>query len=143
MGDDGSGGIYFSAPLTLENSIVAGNIADNEPDIGKGGGSITSRGANIIGVNEGVEAQFPAGALVGTMSSPVDPGLFPIGYYGGLTRTMKLMDGRLAIDNGVVTGQTPEVDQRGMARVFGSALDIGAYEAGEPDGGYDDWIAER
>jgi len=143
MGDDGSGGIYFSAPLTLENSIVAGNIADNEPDIGKGGGSITSRGANIIGVNEGVEAQFPAGALVGTMSSPVDPGLFPIGYYGGLTRTMKLMDGGLAIDNGVVTGQTPEVDQRGMARVFGSALDIGAYEAGEPDGGYDDWIAER
>ncbi|NCF87225.1 MAG: hypothetical protein GWQ05_06515 [Verrucomicrobiaceae bacterium] len=72
-----------------------------------------------------------------------DSALLSVDDYGGLTRTMKLAVGSLAIDNGVVTVQTPVVDQRGMARVFGPGLDLGAYEAGEPDDGYDAWVAEQ
>jgi hypothetical protein len=143
-GEDGrGGGIYMTAPLYLENTIIADNLANEQPDIRKYEGTITSAGVNLIGVNESVESEFPEGTFVGTVSSPVVPGLFPVGEYGGLTPTMKLTSGSLALDNGQVTARTPAVDQRGMDRVFGSGLDIGAYEAGALDAGYDVWIAER
>ena len=140
---DGGGGVYMTAPVLFENTIVAGNSSNDEPDIRNNGGTVISAGTNLIGVNESVETEFPEGAFVGTVLSPVDPGLALVGDYGGLTRSMALSVGSLARDNGLVTAQTPTVDQRGVTRVLGSGLDIGAYEAGGPDPLYYAWIAEQ
>jgi hypothetical protein len=97
------GGLFdlFTSPATLTNTIVAGNS----------GGDIfgdISGSNNIIGV--------------------ADPGLAPLGDYGGPTQTMALLPGSPAIDAGTSTG-APTTDQRGIARPPGGAVDIGAYES--------------
>ena len=55
-----------------------------------------------------------------------DPGLAPLGNYGGTSLTMALLPGSPAIDAGTGTG-APATDQRGYARVGG--VDIGAFES--------------
>jgi hypothetical protein len=66
-----------------------------------------------------------------------DPILGPLQNNGGLTPTMRLMPGSPAIgagDAGCVSlsGLALLVDQRGVARPFGAACDIGAYEVAPP-----------
>src|SRR5207237_176378 len=68
--------------------------------------------------------------LVGTIANPVNPGLAPLGDYGGSTQTQALLPGSPAIDAGVsVAGVT--TDQRGVSRtgIGDTTPDIGAYEA--------------
>ena len=57
----------------------------------------------------------------------VDPRLGPLQDNGGPTQTMALLDGSPAFD----AGSNPLVatDQRGLPRVFGAAVDIGAFES--------------
>jgi hypothetical protein len=112
-GNTGTGGIGFLAPngavrliatgagvLTMEHTISAGNSSE---DIN----AAYSGSNNLIG-----------GA----------PLLAPLGDYGGPTPTMALLPGSPAIDG--ATGSTATNDQRGVARPYGAAPDIGAYEAG-------------
>lgn len=54
-----------------------------------------------------------------------NPGLAPLGNYGGPTQTVALLPGSPAIDAGTSTG-APATDQRGARRV--GAVDIGAFE---------------
>lgn len=105
-GDDGfleGGGLYVSgAPvlaggdpisLDLQNNVIAGNrITDaTQPnDLAVGTPTIvTDHGFNLIGTNFRMEPQFPAGtpnangSYVGTLASPIDPLLEPLGDYGG------------------------------------------------------------
>ncbi|MGK2947617.1 MAG: choice-of-anchor Q domain-containing protein, partial [Acidimicrobiales bacterium] len=85
--------------LTLSNSLVEGAIE---------GPAVTDGGGNILG--ESAE-------------------LLPLADNGGLTETHALAATSPALDGGD-PGFTPPpaTDQRGLARVQGEAIDIGAYE---------------
>jgi hypothetical protein len=118
------GGIYqgIGSPTTiLKNTIVAGNTADEGPDID---GAITSNGHNLIG-NSKDASGFVDSDFVGTADSPIDPLLGPLQDNGGPTQTMALQQDSLAIGNGDPDG-APPLDQRGVTR--GTFPDIGAYQ---------------
>lgn len=104
--------------LTIGNSIVYGNTADLDNV------SITDLGHNLVDSgNELVNGV--RGDIVGQ-----NPDLGPLANNGGPTRTYALMPGSPAIDNGsdaiIPSGIT--MDQRGLARISGSSVDIGAFE---------------
>ncbi len=123
----GGGGIYNNGPLTLNNSIVAENIigASTPSDIQD---TVTANGSyNLIGTGG-------AGGLVngtnGNIVGVANALLGPLQNNGGPTWTMALQPGSPAIDaggnslipNGIST------DQRGLNRIFGTAVDVGAFE---------------
>ncbi len=109
-----------SAALYLFNCVVAGNSADQAPDID---GSYTERGANIVGG---------------------DPLLLPLGNYGGPTQTMPPRTNSPALNAGadsilispfpapVPTTFLFPTDQRGLPRAFGAHVDLGAVELQSP-----------
>jgi hypothetical protein len=115
------GGLYvynpFSGPTTLSNTIVAGQST---------GGDIAGRvsgGNNLIGTGgSGGLSDGQDGNLVGI----ADPGLAPLGNYGGSTSTMPLLPGSPAIGNGTTAG-APATDQRGLPRV--GPVDIEAFQS--------------
>jgi len=98
------GGIYNGGLLMLTNTIVAANTAASN--------------TNIYGSFSGVN-NLTNGA----------PLLAFLGDYGGPTQTMPPLPGSPAVDAGdnAVTN-TLTTDQRGFARIVGSAVDIGAVE---------------
>lgn len=128
--DDFNGGV---SKVTLWNSIIAGNHATGgpapaqlSPDVT---GAFISKGFNLIGIADG-STGWTGHDLTGTAAHPVDAGLLPLGSYGGPTQTMPPMPGSPAINHGsnalVAGGVT--TDQRGLPRVIGGAVDIGAVE---------------
>jgi parallel beta-helix repeat protein len=125
------GGLYefdgsFST-LNIGNTIVAGNTAGtSERDVI---GTFSSLGNNLIGATDG-SSGWVGSDLTGTSATPLDPGLAPLGNYGGPTETMAVLLNSAAIDAGnnalVPVGVT--ADQRGFARIVHSVVDIGAFE---------------
>ena len=128
--------ISAGATSTVRNSIISGNTGPNNPDVS---GSFASGGYSFIGKSNG-STGFTNGVnndQVGTIASPKDPLLLPLGNYGGKTRTHALSVGSPAIDKGFSFGST--TDQRGLLRPFdnlaianapgGDGSDIGAFEA--------------
>ncbi len=101
----GEGGGIHAAELTLENSIVAANNAANNPDISES--SMVLAGVNFVGA---------------------DPKLAPLGNHGGLTLTMPPLHGSPIRDTAGTPSDPPDADQRGLPRISGSAMDIGAVE---------------
>jgi hypothetical protein len=126
--EGGGGGISADAPVSLQNTIVAGNTAATGPDID---GTVNSAQYDLIGNGSGATGLSGPGNQVGTAGSPINPLLGPLGNYGGLTQTLALLPGSPAIDAGstalVPAGTT--TDQRGQPRVVGSAVDVGAFES--------------
>jgi hypothetical protein len=114
----------------VNNSILAGNaagVADIMIESGFGSTSvITATGTNLIGSNDGAEAAFPTGPLVGTFAAPVSPLLGALAANGGSTRTMLPPNNSPVRD--AATSSTTAVDQRGVTRPKGSAPDLGAVE---------------
>jgi hypothetical protein len=118
------GGIWTQSALQVYDTIVADNTADLGPDLGgSGSGGFTSLGHNLIGNNSG--SGYAASDLVN-----VNPDLGPLQNNGGPTQIMALLSGSPAINAGDNTN-APASDQRGpgFPRVFGGAIDIGAFEA--------------
>ena len=123
------GGIYRSAGTwSISNSIIAGNIdlSNNAPDVY--GSNFNGNAYNLIGKI--------AGKISGTLGTGTDiinpnPGLKPLGDYGGSTQTHALYfnsPARNAGDpayNGSLT-----TDQRGtdFNRIESGRIDIGAFE---------------
>ncbi|MCF7732018.1 MAG: hypothetical protein K9N23_10030, partial [Akkermansiaceae bacterium] len=97
------GGVYndFFGTLSLNNSIIADNTAPESPE--------------VFGTWTG------ASNLTGG-----DPKLSPLDNWGGLTQTMPPLPDSPAIDAGGTTALL--TDQRGLARILGDSLDIGAFE---------------
>src|SRR5271157_3382689 len=126
-GNEGGGvyNYYNNAPVTIGNTIVAGNTTDGYgPDVE---GPFASQGNNLIGKTD-TSSGWVGSDLTGTIAKPLNPLLAPLGNYGGPTQTMALLPGSPAIDAGVaVAGVT--TDQRGIPRPQGSAPDIGAFES--------------
>jgi len=118
------GGIFNDGVMTISNTLVAGNsnsfgasdilgpVSGTHNLIGTGGsgGLINGANGNIVGV--------------------VNPGLAPLGDYGGPTQTMALLPGSLAINAGIGGVGIPATDQRGMGRA--GEVDIGAFEYSVP-----------
>jgi hypothetical protein len=94
-------------------------LTENSPG-GNGSGVITDFGHNL---SSDATCAF---TNTGSMNSTF-PLLGPLTTNGGPTLTVALLPGCRAIDAGD-TAAAPPTDQRGVARPFGSAADIGAYE---------------
>ena len=119
----GSGGgiaHVSSGPLQVDNSIIALNTATtNGPDLS---GTFTAN-YSFIG--------NPAGATIngGTGNLNGNPQLGPLANNGGPTQTHIPLLGSTAIDAGdPAFAPPPATDQRGLARVTGPRVDMGAVE---------------
>lgn len=139
------GGVTFYTPVSLLNTIIAGNNelygengdqpgVEYPSDVGPLTNASVSLGHNLIGVNtSGVNAWLNSD-LTGTYFSPLNPQLGPWQYNGGPTPTLALLPNSPAIDAGddavLSAPYNLTTDQRGAHRPGGSHVDIGAYEFG-------------
>jgi predicted outer membrane repeat protein len=134
-GGRGGGGIYINnGSVYLTNTIVAKNTSTasfNGPDIH---GTVATANNDLIGINTSLTITTGNSNLIGTASTPLDPKLGNLANNGGPTQTMALLSGSPAIDagtNSVLSAPTNlTLEQRGYNRLYGSAVDIGAYEFG-------------
>jgi parallel beta-helix repeat protein len=122
------GGIFFYPfhPLTLTNTIVAGNTAPAGPDMYQYASGTENVSYSLIGDGTASGISGGTGNQIGTSSSPIDPKLTALGNYGGPTQTMALKTGSAAIGHGTSGSGIPTADQRGFART--GAYDIGAFQ---------------
>jgi len=126
------GGIAGGGMITLNNTIVAGNIVPGTTMPSDISANVTGSN-NLVGTGE-------SGGLVNGMNGNIvgvdDPKLGPLANNGGPTMTMALLPGSPAIDAGSNAlavggdGKPLLTDQRGYARIISGTVDIGAYEAG-------------
>jgi hypothetical protein len=129
------GGIANSnGNVTVENTIVATNniILGITPNTGIDvSGTFTDLSGNLVGKNNGSTGftNGVQGSIVGTIANPVNPQLAPLGNYGGTTQTHALLPNSPALDAGNNANAPVGDDQRGATRIFGSAVDIGAFES--------------
>ncbi len=143
---------YFRGPVTLANSTIAFNQSASGPALELASHTDPMVFESTILANNGNYALGDQGfalaitgadnLVVGVTGSILlppdtisfDPMLLPLADNGGPTRTHALGNGSPAIDAGNnVAGLA--VDQRGsgFARVFGAAVDIGAFERQSAD----------
>ncbi len=128
------GGIFAnSGKVVSGNSIIANNFAARGFDFF---GTLTSLGYNIIG---NIQDTNIIGTMTGNILN-VAANLAPLANNGGPTMTHSLFGGSpalnaggnaLALDENV---QPTTTDQRGagFSRIFGTAVDIGSFESGNP-----------
>lgn len=122
-GPKGAGIFLTTNSGSLQSTIVAGDIAGDGTEI-SGTRAFAFDGANNM-----------IGPVTSTLTVPPDtletddPGLQPLAYNGGPTRTHALRLDSVAIDAGNNASDLPS-DQRGpgFARIVGTAADIGAFE---------------
>jgi hypothetical protein len=110
-----------TATVTLVNSIVSSD-GSRPNSYALPGGTFVSQGHNLSNDDGGGFLTGP-GDLINT-----DPLLGPLQDNGGPTQTMALLPGSPAVDAGDNTA-APAFDQRGLQRIVGGAVDIGAFEA--------------
>ncbi len=130
---DGGGGIdsFDSSPVTLTNTLIAGNTAasGSGPDFWHESGTLAATNCLIGDATNSDIANGTNGNITG-----VDALLAPLASNGGPTQTMMPLPGSPAIDAAGATTSSFSTDQRGSARVVdgdgnGSViLDIGAVE---------------
>jgi hypothetical protein len=138
---EGGGAIYNFNPsdiphrMMLTGDIVARNYDFSVPedptafqDNLAGANVDTSSSDNLIGFGG-------LGGLVvgptGNQVNVVDPGLMPLGNYGGPTETFALLPQSAAVGRGD-TETTATTDQRGFPRPVGSPSDVGAFQFSTP-----------
>jgi len=147
------GGIYIDVgEASAYNSIVAGNFEPTTPsvpddvfnlfdvDYSNPGGASQPLGNGPSSYNIIGDANTSGGLIDGMNHNIVghDPKLAPLANYGGPTQTMALFAGSPALDGGSTALAVDDrnnplsTDQRGLQRVFGKSVDIGAYEAQPP-----------
>ncbi len=117
--------------VSVGSSILARNVGGDASV--RDGGRLISLGNNLVG--DGTGGAFAAGVLgdiVGTIGAPVDPRLGILQDNGGATWTHLPFEDSPAIDAGAAAAGL-DTDQRGLPRVAGGGVDIGAVER-EPGG---------
>jgi hypothetical protein len=118
-------GVELAPEVSIVSSIVAANTSANPAaDIGSFTSLVVEGDHDLIMAMNGAP---PPDTLTG------DPGLLPLGDYGGPTPTHALAADSIAIDHGS-NPRRFESDQRGAGypRVFGAGADIGAFELSQP-----------
>jgi hypothetical protein len=133
----GGGGICVNGDkiyvtFTLRNTLVARNTLTDgvTPSDVSGGLDTPDSWNNLIGTGgSGGLTDGVQGNRVGVR----DPGLAPLGDNGGPTQTMALLPGSPAVNAGSNAFVTPgATDQRGLPRIAGGTVDIGAFESQNP-----------
>lgn len=114
------GGGLFGSGATLRNSILA-----NSTSGGNWSGSGLVDGGNNLSSDATSAFTSPGSRNI------TDHRLGPLGDYGGPTPTIPLLAGSPALD-AANPAYAPATDQRGRARSFGSASDVGAFESCPP-----------
>lgn len=94
------GGIWQpSGTLTLRSTLIAQNTAPTSSDVSgivaAGSDNLVGDGTGMTGLTNGI-----AGNQVGTTAAPIDPRLGPLGFHGGLARTIGLLAGSPALQAG-------------------------------------------
>ena len=138
-GEQGGGLIVGTGAITIDHTIVAGNLRGTltRSDLI---GPAAAR-YSLIGDGTGATITDSGGNLIGTGAFPINPMLDPLADNGGPTKTHKLLSASQAIDAGDPaafpgSGSVPTSDQRGaaFARLYdgggdaNARIDLGAYE---------------
>ena len=122
---EGSGGITNSSSgtVTVQNTIIARNVAGTAGGTSDFFGNAGSLGDNLIGDTAG-----SSGWMASDLKN-VNPHLGPLADNGGPTMTHALLADSPAVDAGNNAG-APSTDQRGepFVRIANGMIDIGAYE---------------
>jgi hypothetical protein len=124
--DRGVIAIGYNCQPTFANCIIWGNAANTPAIVPSNSESSDPSFVNCI-IEGGYTA--PRGTATGTITA--DPFLQPLADLGGFTKCIGLGQGSSAIDAADLANAATE-DQRGVARTYGSAPDIGAFESGGP-----------
>ena len=123
LGGMGGGVAQVADMFTVTNSVIAGNTSTGTaPDVS---GTFVTEGSNVVGDTAGGTG-FTDGAN-GDQVGVADPKVGVFGNHGGLTDTLPLVAGSVAINQANAT-TAPERDQRGYVRP--DAADVGAFEFG-------------
>lgn len=109
--------------ISVRNTIIANNTSGGVPHDFRG--NLTSQGYNLIETITDISFR---GDLAGNITGQ-DPLLDPVlRNNGGPTQTHALLLGSPAINAGN-NENAPAIDQRGLPRIVGGTIDIGAFEA--------------
>jgi uncharacterized repeat protein (TIGR01451 family) len=124
---DGGVSVYSGDDVKCTHTIIANNHADERPDYH---GVLNSEGFNLVGDMDGCTLM---GNTQGCLSG-LDPLLGPLADNGGPTMTHLPLPGSPCLDTGDhAFGGDPAMDQRGMPRVDGMWIDLGAVEVYDDD----------
>ena len=122
----------LAVTLDLANSIVAGNTAlSASADITTEFTVSINASSSLVGDNNGSALVATSGGadsdgnLIGTSAAPINPLLEALADNGGLTETHALSSISPAVDTG---SSALNFDQRGIERLSGRRVDIGAFE---------------
>lgn len=142
-GGAGGGAFGFSGTtgatiptVNMSSTIVAQNINTLHPDLYTAATTVTLTATindSIIGADAGLVLISGANNQTGSVATPLDALLSPLGNYGGPTQTHGLGIGSPALDKGtnllVLTN-----DQRGagFTRTLNAITDVGAFEGLNP-----------
>ena len=126
VAQDEGGGLYNNATIpTLSSTIIANNSSGTttQQDLADAG-SITTASDNLVQAPDGHSlTDGTNGNIVGS-----DPLLGPLQDNGGTTWTHALQSGSPAIDQGADNSLVTDQRGAGFARTIGLATDIGAFE---------------
>ncbi len=124
------GGIFNSSYLTLNNSLISGNVAAKRADeIVTTSYYAPSGSYNLFGANGSGGVNFVPGPTDIVPGAKVSKIIGKLKNNGGPTKTHALPKGSPAID--AIPSSDPScggTDQRGVARPRGAGCDIGAFE---------------
>jgi hypothetical protein len=123
----GGGLAFFSGRVTLHNTLVAANTAEDSGSANLFAYITAESGSSYNLIGPGVSQV--AGLVNGVNHNQVgitDPGLGALGDHGGPTQTMALLPGSPALNAGD-PGLAGTPDQRGVVRSGGA--NVGAYQA--------------
>ena len=129
-----------STTIDMANTIIALNIDDGSgPDIYKASGTVIDRGGNLISNITSVESELDTSTLLGSALNPLDP-LFIMDVD---TFSLPNISGNLRLDCQSQAIEAGNIDTAGLGlglidlddktRIFGSFIDIGAYENQQPE----------
>ena len=91
--------------------------------------TFVSQGYNLIGETDG-SSGWVGSDLTGTIASPLNPMLAPLGTYGGPTQTMALYPVARPSTRAVTRWFSPETrPTSAVSRIVNKTLDIGAFES--------------
>jgi len=137
------GGIYEDTSeggsVTLQNTIVSGNIDSHDFDLRSGVGGVISGGFNLIGDGDGAGGTdwLPSDQVGPKNGQPLDPILGPLQDNGGPTPTMAPTYLSLQVINQGTNFGIP-FDQRGQPRPFNLHIIPQSAQAAAAGGDYSD-----
>lgn len=120
-----------SGSVQLDSTILAKNTSQSNVGADMSFTSLTlvTGTGNLIGVGDSGNGAVGAfGNQFGTKASPLDPQLGALALNSGTTKTHRPSSNSPAVDKGTNPAGLL-IDQRGVTRTLGSAIDVGAVEA--------------